>query len=248
MMNSQQNDFYSSISKYYHEIFPYNPAQLGFTAKNAEGLEGKRILDIGCATGELAFQLAKAGAVVTGIDLNDDLLFQAKSKKILPGLSFQKGDMLELESDFSPHQFDAVLCYGNTLVHLSSDQKVYSMFRGVRQVLKQGGTFLVQILNYDYIISEKITQLPVIETPDVKFIRSYLIEDNNPVIKFRTELHIKKEDRVIYNETPLLALHSHQVKDLLSEAGFTDIFLFASFKEEPFGGKHLPLVLKAFSE
>ncbi len=247
-MNTAQNDFYSSISKYYHEIFPYNPAQLIFTSKYTEGLAGKRILDIGCATGELAYQLAKAGSVVTGIDLNEDLLFQAKTKKVDPNLTFQKADMLELESDFHPHQFDAVLCYGNTLVHLSSDQKVYKMFRGVHQVLKQGGTFLIQILNYDYIISEKITQLPVIETPDIKFIRSYLIEDNNPVIKFRTELHIRKEDRVIYNETPLLALHSHQVKGLLSDAGFTDVFLFASFKEEPFGGTHLPLVLKAISE
>jgi glycine/sarcosine N-methyltransferase len=247
-MNTPQNDFYSSISEYYHEIFPFTPSQLGFTSKHTAGLEGKNILDIGCATGELAYQLAKAGAVVTGIDLNEDLLFQAKTKKVAPYLIFQKGDMLELESDFRPHQFDAVLCFGNTLVHLSSDQQIYTMIRGVHAVLKPKGVFLLQILNYDYILSEKVTQLPVIETSGIKFIRNYLIEDDNPVIRFRTELHIKKANRVIYNETPLLALQSHQVKDLLTEAGFPDISLFASFKEEPFGGKHLPLVLKASTE
>jgi glycine/sarcosine N-methyltransferase len=246
-MNQKQNEFYSSISEYYHQIFPYNPNQLGFTSKYTEGLEGKRILDIGCATGELAYQLANAGAVVTGIDLNEDLLFQAKIKKVDPNLTFQKGDMLELEDDFQPNHFDAILCFGNTLVHLLSKQQVLSMFCGVRTVLKSGGAFLLQILNYDYIISEKVTQLPVIETPDIKFIRSYKVEHENPVIGFRTELHIKKEDRVIINETPLLALQSLQVKDLLAEAGFTDVSLFAGFKEEPFGGKHLPLVVKAFS-
>jgi glycine/sarcosine N-methyltransferase len=247
-MNTPQNDFYSSISKYYHEIFPYNPVQLKFTSKYAEGLEGKRILDIGCATGELAYQLAKAGAVVTGIDLNEDLLFQAKTKKVAPNLIFQKGDMMELETDFRPHQFDTILCFGNTLVHLSSDQQVYNMISGVHKVLKPKGVFMLQILNYDYILSEKVTQLPVIETPAIKFVRNYVLENNNPVIRFKTELHIKNETRVVYNETPLLALQSRQVKDLLTEAGFTDISLFASFKEESFGGNHLPLVVKASTE
>jgi glycine/sarcosine N-methyltransferase len=44
-------------------------------------LAGKQILDIGCATGELSFQLAEAGAKVTGIDLNEDLLGKANCTK-----------------------------------------------------------------------------------------------------------------------------------------------------------------------
>ena len=246
-MNQSQNEFYSSIAEYYHEIFPYNPSQLRFTTNYIGGTEGKRILDIGCATGELAYQLAKAGAVVTGIDLNEDLLFQANTKKVAPNLTFQKGDMLELESDFHPHQFDGVLYFGNTLVHLLSEQQVFNMFFGVHAVLKSGGAFLLQILNYDYIISEKVTRLPVIETPDIKFIRSYNIEKENPVIQFNTELQLKKENRVINNETPLLALQSHKVKELLVNAGFIDILFFSNFMEEKMGGKHLPLVVKAFS-
>jgi glycine/sarcosine N-methyltransferase len=246
-MNQSQHEFYSSISEYYHEIFPYNPTQLGFTSKYTGGTNGKEILDIGCATGELAFQLAKEGAVVTGIDLNENLLFQANTKKVNPNLTFQKGDMLELESDFHPRQFDAVICFGNTLVHLLSEQQVFKMFCGVHTVLKTGGAFLIQILNYDYIISEKVTQLPVIETPNIKFIRSYRIENEKPVIQFSTELHIKKENRVINNETPLLAVQSYQLKELLTKAGFINISLFANFKEEKLGGKHLPLVIKAFN-
>jgi glycine/sarcosine N-methyltransferase len=246
-MHQSQNDFYSSISEYYHEIFPYNPSQLEFTSKYTGGTSEKKILDIGCATGELAYQLADAGAVVTGIDLNEDLLFQAKTKKVIPNLTFQKGDMLELETDFHTHQFDAVLCFGNTLVHLLSEQQVLKVLKGVHAVLKPGGIFLLQILNYDYIIADKVTQLPVIETPDIKFIRSYKIENENPVIKFSTKLHLKKENRVINNETSLLALLSNQVEELLVNAGFIDISLFSNFKGEVMGGKHLPLVVKALN-
>ena len=76
-MNNEQNQFYTSISNYYSEIFPYQPLQLQFVKNRVGELAGKHILDIGCATGELAYQLVGTGVQVTGIDLNEDLLNQA---------------------------------------------------------------------------------------------------------------------------------------------------------------------------
>jgi glycine/sarcosine N-methyltransferase len=245
IMTDTQNKFYTSISKYYAEIFPYNPAQLQFVADNAGDLTGQQILDIGCATGELAFQLAKSGAEVTGIDLNEDLLQQAKAGKVHPKLSFQKGNMLELNSDFQAESFDTVLCFGNTLVHLTSQKLILDMLRGVYTVLQPGGNFLLQILNYDYIFSEPVTKLPLIETENIKFIRHYRFAENSPLIVFQTELHLKKENEVIFNETPLFALNSSELRNLLTNAGFESVELFANFKMEPFGGNHLPLVVKA---
>ncbi len=245
-MKDTQNEFYSSISEYYHEIFPYNPAQLNFVEKNCGGAAGKKILDIGCATGELALQLAEAGAEVTGIDLNDDLLHQAQSEKKHPGLTFRKGNMLKLKDDFQRRQFDAVVCFGNTLVHLSSENQVKEMFDNLVHVLKPGGAFLLQILNYDYILDEPVTELPVIETENIKFIRKYSIRPGSSLISFITELYLKKEGKSIANETPLLALKSKELVNLLNEAAFMDINLYSSFREEQFGGKHLPLVAKAY--
>lgn len=244
-MANAQNKFYSSISKYYPEIFPYNPAQLQFVKGYAGDLTGQQILDIGCATGELAFQLAKVGAKITGIDLNEDLLQQAKTGKVHPNLIFQKGDMLKLQNDFQTEIFDTVLCFGNTLVHLPSQQIVLEMLRGVRSVLKPGGIFLLQILNYDYILLERISALPLIESENIRFVRHYSFEENSPLISFQTELHLKKEGQVICNETPLLALKSNELRELLNNAGFVDVELFSGFKKEPFGGKHIPLVAKA---
>ncbi len=61
-MKDKQNEFYSSISKYYAEIFPFQMVQLQFVKSRAGEPAGKQLLDIGCATGELAIQLAKNGA------------------------------------------------------------------------------------------------------------------------------------------------------------------------------------------
>lgn len=247
-MKDKQNEFYSSISKYYAEIFPYQPAQLQFVKSRAGETSGKQVLDIGCAMGELAFQLATNGAIVTGIDLNEDLLEQAKAKAVLTGFEtsnpkFLKGNMLELKTGFQRGQFDAVLCFGNTLVHLQSPALVQQMLDGIFSVLKPGGHFLLQILNYDFILDEPVTELPVIDTENIRFTRKYRFPESGSLIQFQTELLIKSENKTIENETPLLAIRSSQLTELLQNAGFSEIELFSNFKQEPFGGKHLPLVV-----
>ncbi len=231
--------------------------QLEFVKNEVGDLAGKQILDIGCATGELAFQLAHEKAKVTAIDLNENLLAQATGRSgfrsaviekhelefALP--VFQIGNMLELETDFHDEQFDVVLCFGNTLVHLPSIDLMRQMLKGVFTVLKTNGRFLMQILNYDYILNEKVTILPVIDTENICFIRKYVIDENSPLIRFQTQLDIKKEERTLSNETILFALKSADLADLLKNTGFKEIELFSNFKREPFGGKHLPLVLSA---
>ena len=254
-MKDKQNEFYTSISKYYSEIFPYQPAQLQFVKSRAGELAGKQILDIGSATGELAFQLANEGAKVTGIDLNEDLLNQAtgysgfrsadfliRESEFAPP-KFQTGNMLELAIDFKPAQFDLVLCFGNTLVHLQTRELIQQMLKGVFTVLKPGGCFLLQILNYDYIFAEQVSELPTIETENIRFIRKYKFEENSPLIRFQTELILKMEEESILNETLLFGLKCAGLTELLIETGFTEIELFSNFKQEPFGGKHLPLVV-----
>ncbi len=255
-MKDKQQEFYSSISKYYSEIFPYNPLQLSFVRNMAGELAGKSILDIGCATGELALQLAGSGAKVVGIDLNENLLQQARngcsgfqsadselseSEFALP--TFHNCNMLELEKDFQYGQFDVVLCFGNTLVHLPAIELVQQMLEGVKYVLKPGGQFLLQILNYDYITSSQITELPLIETDNLRFIRKYRFENNSPLIYFQTELVLKRENRTVTNETQLLGLKSADLVTLLKTSGYREIQLFSNFKQDTVGGKHLPLVL-----
>ena len=153
--------------------------------------------------------------------------------------------MLDLKEYFDKNRFDAVLCFGNTLVHLPNKTVVVKMLHGVETLLKPGGKFLVQILNYDYILDEKITELPLIETENVKFFRRYKFEEDLIHVKFQTDLHLKNSGEIISNETTLLALKSSDLLDLLHQAGFKDIQLYANFKGENFGGKHLPLVASA---
>jgi ubiquinone/menaquinone biosynthesis C-methylase UbiE len=87
-----------------------------YTAKAAEDFvariaipSGARVLDVACGTGNTAIPAARAGAVVTGIDIAPNLLEQARKRASAGHLEiqFQEGDAEQLP--FPDGSFDVVL-------------------------------------------------------------------------------------------------------------------------------------------
>lgn len=245
-MKIDQEIFYSSIAKYYNQIFPLNEKQLEFVQSSLASLDGKKILDIGCSTGQLAKKLAGLGSQVTGLDLNEKMIALAQKENHFPDLQFIAGNMLEADSYCDESSLDAVLCFGNTLVHLDSIDEIGRFFKVVAKVLKPGGKLLVQILNYDHILDQEIDELPLIDGPKISFIRKYdLPESEGEKIIFNTELVIKSTRESLFHASRLLPLRKNDLHTLLQHFGFERIKYYANFDKKPFGGHHLPLVLSA---
>lgn len=55
-------------------------------------LHGQTILDLGCGVGDLAAELVARGARVIGVDMNEELLREARSRQ-LPNAEFRLGDL-----------------------------------------------------------------------------------------------------------------------------------------------------------
>src|SRR5436190_19556749 len=91
-----------------HEI---NPLRLDHIARLAGGLQGKRVLDVGCGGGILAEAMAAQGAEVTGIDLAEKPLKVAMLHRLETGSAVDyrlvAAEELALES---PATFDVVTC------------------------------------------------------------------------------------------------------------------------------------------
>ncbi len=239
----EQNRFYSSISEYYTDLFPFNPDQLLFVKEKSGGLEGKNILDLGCGTGELACRLARNGAIVKAVDLNESFISQAKEGTSHETVEYRFADMMETNRLFAPGSFDSVICFGNTLVHLPDLAQIGRLVEKVSKVLKPGGMFLIQILNYDYILDARPDKLPMIENERIKFVRSYFYPEGSVYIRFRTVLMMKNGQNPVENETSLLPLKSSELVRILTERDFSEINLYSGFKLGPIGGNHLPLVV-----
>jgi 2-polyprenyl-6-hydroxyphenyl methylase / 3-demethylubiquinone-9 3-methyltransferase len=91
-----------------HEI---NPLRLAHIERLAGGLEGKRIVDIGCGGGILAEAMAGRGARVTGIDLADKPLKVAMLHGMESGSSVDyRLISAEALAEESPATFDVVTC------------------------------------------------------------------------------------------------------------------------------------------
>jgi trans-aconitate methyltransferase len=87
-------------------VWEYGRELVGLLAPRA----GERILDVGCGTGQLTAEMARAGAEVVGVDHSPAMIEQARGN--FPGLRFEVADVTEIEYR---EQFDAV--FSNAVLH-----------------------------------------------------------------------------------------------------------------------------------
>jgi len=237
--------FYSSISNAYDAIFPFDPAQLEFVEASFGGLvAGKRIVDAGCGTGSLAIMLARRSAKVIGFDADKDMIAIAEEKRPQAlDLKFRTGDMKEELTRFDKNVVDAVLCFGNTLVHLKDEEEIEEFVHNASEVIKPGGNLLLQTVNYDRVLDKKVKKLPMIETPGLKFERNYLLSGDGHIL-FETKLAYRNSGEVIRNSVPLLPLRKETVEKIVQKY-FSETVCFGDFKRNEWSGESFHLVIKA---
>lgn len=235
--------FYESIAKVYDYIFPKNRKQLEFVESIKKISNEEKILDIGCATGNLTELLGEKTGNILGIDLDKELLKEAKYKH--PNLNFENMNMLEINERFEKNSFDRVVSFGNTLVHLNSREEVKEFFEKVYNILKCEGYFIVQIINYDRIIDKNIKNLPTINNEKIEFVRDYKYQENTGKVEFITKLTIKEEQIEIKNNIKLLAIRKSEIEKILIDLKFKNIEFFGNFAGEKLLENSEALIFKA---
>lgn len=124
-----------------HEI---NPLRLGYIAESTGGLEGKKILDVGCGGGILSESMAAKGAQVTGIDLGDKALKVAKLHLLESGhqVEYRKITVESLAKE-QPQHYDIVTCM-EMLEHVPDPM---SVINSCAQLVKPGGWVFFSTIN-----------------------------------------------------------------------------------------------------
>ncbi|MCW8857414.1 MAG: bifunctional 2-polyprenyl-6-hydroxyphenol methylase/3-demethylubiquinol 3-O-methyltransferase UbiG [Kangiella sp.] len=124
-----------------HDI---NPLRLQFILDNANGLQGKKVLDIGCGGGILTEAMAKEGAQATGIDMGEMPLEVAKLHMLESGLKidYQKITAEEFAEQHAG-QFDVVTCL-EMLEHVPDPS---SIIKACRKLVKPDGHVFFSTIN-----------------------------------------------------------------------------------------------------
>lgn len=105
--------------------------------------QDQKILDVGCGTGNFSIKLAEKGAIVTGIDVSDEMLNIARTKTGGLPITYKNMDLYQLE--FEDNTFDAVFSMAAFEFVKDPARALSELFR----VLKPGGKLMVGTIHLD---------------------------------------------------------------------------------------------------
>ncbi len=130
----------SSEFKPLHDI---NPLRLDFIDRHA-GLEGKRVVDVGCGGGILSEAMAARGAEVVGIDAGKAPLTVARLHALESGIELDyRQTTAEALAGEEPESFDIVTCM-EMLEHVPDPASVVT---ALARLVKPGGHVFLSTIN-----------------------------------------------------------------------------------------------------
>jgi len=236
--------FYTSIAPFYQHIFPFNQSQIEFL-KRVLPYNGAKVLDVGCATGDLTFALTHFGFPTWAFDFDNQMVERAQNTKQEDSMFpvIEQLDMRNIAERYPASFFDTVICFGNTLVHLLSDDDIKKFIKAANQVLSIDGKLTIQILNYQHIIDHQVKSLPLIENEHIRFERKYEFTENSELIDFNTKLTIKSSGQEIVNSVKLNAIRKNKLQEFLEDSGFESLEFFGNFNGDQLTELSLPLIV-----
>ena len=192
-------------------------------------------LDAGAGTGFHSLLLAELGVEMTAVDVARKMLERVKThaKQLHVKLDVVESSFQDLP-DRVHRKFDAVLCMGNSLPHLSTHKDLEQSLKNFSTVLNPGGILFLQILNYDRILAKRERVQSVKEMGEVTFVRFYEFHRDHVIFNI---LKLKKE-----NGQPVQELESVRLRPILKDemmrglqqAGFSEIHTHGSIMLDDF--------------
>lgn len=215
-----------------------------------EGAPSRRVLDLGCGSGEHARFLASLGFDVTGVDASPAQVEAARGAD--PEGRYVLGSLTALAALVEPG-FGGAICVGNTLPHLTEEDDLRRCFAGLADRLLPGGRFLLQILNYDRILDRGERTFPVMVRPgedgaETVFLRLMTPRPDGRVVFTPATLRWRPGaepplELVSAEEVQLRGWRRAEVEALLHAAGFKVREVLGTMTGDPWSPTSSDLVL-----
>jgi len=151
--NEWKTFFDRHAPKYMDEPFvKATEEEVDFLIEHLQLSKDHRILDMGCGTGRHALELGRRGYHVTGVDLSDGMLQQARQIAQAEGITtvtFQQADATLYTTD-TPFDRVYCVCEGSLgLIGTGSNPQAHdrAVIQNLYNALKPGGKMLITALN-----------------------------------------------------------------------------------------------------
>ena len=216
-------------------------AEADFIVKALQCDCGSHLLDVPCGNGRLAFELAKRGYRVTGVDISEEFIDEARSSVIRLGkdqppataggsdsVEFVLDDMRRIEGEAI---YDGAFCFGNSFGFLDyADTE--SFLNGVARASKPGARFVIATGMAAESILPKFEAESSHQIGDIHATikEQYLAEESCVDSEYIFERHGKTESRKAKHWIYTAA----EIRRMLERTGFEVSDLYGSTKCDPF--------------
>jgi SAM-dependent methyltransferase len=202
--------FFADLDQYHFEKLHHLLRLIDFNA-----YRGKRVLDVGCGAGTDLMRFAKAGAIVTGVDISASAIALARTNFAQQGLA---ADLREADGEHLPFDddtFDLVFAHG--VVQYTPDGA--ALVQECRRVLQPGGEAVFQVYNRVSWLNalSKVMKVPL-EHDDAPVLRKY------SAAEFRGLLRGFRDVRIVEERFPVRSRLHGGWKGLLFNTFFVGTF------------------------
>jgi SAM-dependent methyltransferase len=228
--------FYDKLAPFYHLIYQDWEASIQRQAsaldsilKERWGGNVKEILDVACGVGTQSIGLASLGYAVTASDLSPESIERAKREAAARKLHINLS-VADMREAYAHHQaqFDLVIACDNAVPHLLSDADLLHAFREIRRCVRPGGGFLLSVRDYEKEERSGVHVKPygMRTEGSTRYLVFQVWEFTGPsydVAMYFVEDKGGSECITHVMRSRYYAVGIETLKDLLSQAGFTDI-------------------------
>lgn len=178
-------EFFRELDEYRFDKLDYLPHLIDFSS-----FDNMQFLEVGCGVGIDLVRFARAGALVTGVDISDVSIELARQNfwhNQLPGyLQVMNGEALAFEGGI----FDVVYCHG-VLGYTASAVK---MVKELHRVLRPGGQAIMMVYNkYSWLNALSKLMHVDLEHEDAPVLNKYSIQDFKQLLAPFTHVRIIPE-------------------------------------------------------
>jgi SAM-dependent methyltransferase len=189
-----------------------------------------RLLDVPCGNGRHTLELARRGCRMTGVDISQEFIQEAKASATAAGVEaeFVRGDMKQLNWK---SVFDGAFCFGNSFGYLTyADMTIF--VAGVARALKPGGRFVIDTGAAAESILPTLKEREWYQIEDILFAieNRYLADVSCLETKGTFVQNAKIETRAWWHWVYTVG----EIRRMLEESGLAVTNLYNSLDQQPF--------------
>lgn len=197
--------------------------------------EGSEVLDLCCGMGRHSLVLTDFGFKVTGVDLSEALLAEARRKDAAGEVRWVRGDMREVPL---ADTFDAVVNLFTSFGYFEDDAENVRVLHEIKRLLKPGGSFIIDYLNPPYV---KAHLVPESERTDGSVLIREQRRIENGFVKKQIVLSEGGAERTYEERVKLY--DRERFEALLKEAGLAADRLYGGYDASPYEPEASPRMI-----